>query len=530
VKRLVLALLVVVLFGALALPAGSVPERQGRGKPGPSTTTATTTTTWPPLPAFDAALSWADCGGGFQCGTLTVPTDWTGSGPERGAGRSPTDTVPLALLRHPAESPADRIGSLVVNYGGPGESGVDYLRATWSRLPAVVRARFDVVSFDPRGTGASRPVDCVDDAFLDFGNALPPVPTTAAKLDVVHRYNEQFAAGCVQRMGAYATEVGTRNVARDLEAIRIALGEPKLDYLGYSYGTIVGITYAQMFPTTIRTMVLDGPPDYWLRARDYGYQQARGFMNALNGFLDWCDQARCSLASAGSPRDLLQQLIGRVNEAPLPATYTANGVTREGTLTPTLLESAVLSMLYDRSRGWPILADSLAQAVQGGSGAALLQLADQYLGRRPDGTWQPLVEANAVISCVDRPAKKKVPSEAAELADVATFQAQLPPWGGAWATTVCVGMPKPAKGDVLGDVTVRAAPPVLVIGTTGDPAAPYAGAQSMVARIAGSQLLTFDSTEHTAYGRAISTCIDDAVDTYLVSGAMPPVGAHCAPD
>ena len=245
----------------------------------------------------------------------------------------------------------------------------------------------------------------------------------------MHRYNEQFAAGCVQRMGAYATELGTRNVARDLEAIRIALGEPKLDYLGYSYGTIVGITYAQMFPTTIRTMVLDGPPDYWLRARDYGYQQARGFMNALNAFLDWCDQARCSLASTGSPRDVLQQLIGRVNEAPLPATYTANGVTREGTLTPTLLESAVLSMLYDRSRGWPILADSLAQAVQGGSGAALLQLADQYLGRRPDGTWQPLVEANAVISCVDRPAKKKVPSEAAELADVATLPGPAPAVG-----------------------------------------------------------------------------------------------------
>ena len=125
----------------------------------------------------------------------------------------------------------------------------------------------------------------------------------------MHRYNEQFAAGCVQRMGAYAGQVGTRNVARDLEAIRIALGEPKLDYLGYSYGTIVGITYAQMFPTTIRTMVLDGPPDYWLRARDYGYQQARGFMHALNAFLDWCDQTRCSLASTGSPRDLLQQLI-----------------------------------------------------------------------------------------------------------------------------------------------------------------------------------------------------------------------------
>ena len=467
VKRLVLALFVVVVLGALALPAGSVPERQGRGKPGPSTTTTstTTTTTWPPLPAFDAALSWADCGDGFQCGTLTVPIDWTGSGPEPGAGRSPTDTVPLALLRHPAESPAERIGSLVVNYGGPGESGVDYLRATWSRLPPEVRARFDVVSFDPRGTGASRPVDCVDDAFLDFGNALPPVPTTTAQLDVLHRYNEQFAAGCVQRMGAYATEVGTRNVARDLEAIRIALGEPKLDYLGYSYGTIVGITYAQMFPSTIRTMVLDGPPDYWLRARDYGYQQARGLHERARRVPRLVRRRPAAPSRRRARRaTCCSSSSGASNEAPLPATYTANGVTREGTLTPTLLESAVLSMLYDRSRGWPILADSLAQAVQGGSGAALLQLADQYLGRRPDGTWQPLVEANAVISCVDRPAKKKVPSEAAELADVATFQAQLPPWGGAWATTVCVGMPKPAKGDALGDVTVRGRPPVLVIG------------------------------------------------------------------
>ena len=135
-------LLVVVVLGALALPAtagsvperpaGSVPERPGGSVPerhgGPKPSTTTTTTTWPPLPTFDAALAWSDCGDGFQCGTLAVPTDWTGSVPEREAGRSPGDVVPIALLRHPAESPADRIGSLVVNYGGPGESGVDYLR------------------------------------------------------------------------------------------------------------------------------------------------------------------------------------------------------------------------------------------------------------------------------------------------------------------------------------------------------------------------------------------------------------------
>ena len=137
----------------------------------------------------------------------------------------------------------------MVNYGGPGESGVDYLRLTWGRLPAVVQARFDVVSFDPRGTGASRPIDCVDDAFLDLSRRRRRDPDTPERLDTLHRYNAQFAAGCAERMGAYAGQVGTRNVARDLEAIRLALGEPKLDYLGYSYGTIVGITYAQMFPT-----------------------------------------------------------------------------------------------------------------------------------------------------------------------------------------------------------------------------------------------------------------------------------------
>lgn len=513
-KRFLLAVVAVALVGALAIPAVA------RSKPKPSTTSTTTTTTWPQLPSFDASVAWSDCGDGFQCGTLTVPVDW----------KNPTgEQVGIALIRHPAESPADRIGALVVNYGGPGESGVDYLRLTSSRLPDAVRSRFDVVSFDPRGTGASRPIDCVDDSFLDLSAAITAVPSTAAQLDVVHKYKQAFAAGCTQRMGAYAGQVGTRNVARDVEAIRIALGEAKLDYLGYSYGTIVGITYAQMFPTTIRSMVLDGPPDYWLTTRDYAYQQARGFMNALGAFLDWCQQTNCSLASAGAPREVLQQLIARVDQQPLPADYTSDGITRNGTLTPSLLESAVIAMLYDRSRGWPILADALTAAVQQGQAASLLSIADQYLGRQPDGTWNPLVEANAVINCVDRPTRK-APGATAELADVATFQAELPPWGGSWATATCVGMPKPARGDKLGDVKVTGAPPILVVGTTGDPATPYAGAQTMVGRIAGSQLLTFDSTEHTAFGRGISACIDDAVDTYLVAGTLPAVGAHCAPD
>src|SRR5262249_18392240 len=159
----------------------------------------------------------------------------------------------------------------------------------------------------------------------------------------------------------------------------------------------------------------------------------------------------------------------------------------------------------------------------------LLAYSDQYLGREPDGHWDPLVEANAAISCVDRPVKK-APTTDAELADVASFQGELPPWGGSFATATCVGMPKPARGAKLGDVQVRGTAPIIVIGTTGDPATPYAGAQAMAARIQGSDLLTFESTEHTAYGRGISTCIDDAVDAYLLDGTLPAPGTRCAPD
>jgi pimeloyl-ACP methyl ester carboxylesterase len=330
-------------------------------------------------------------------------------------------------------------------------------------------------------------------------------------------------------MGAYAGQVGTRNVARDLEAIRVALGEATLDYLGYSYGSVVGVTYAQMYPRTVGRMVLDGPPDYWISGRDYAFSQAQGFMHALDEFLGWCEQTQCSLAASGAPRDAFNQLLARVDQEPLPATYSSGGVTRAGRLTAGLLENAVLSTLYDRSRGWPILADALSEAVAQGEAPSLLQLADQYLGRSPDGHWDPLVEANAVIACVDRPIRK-APSEAVELADIASFQSQLPPWGGGWATASCVGMPPPAKGDRLGAVTVQGTAPVLVVGTTGDPATPYAGAETMVGRIAGSQLLTFDSTEHTAFGRGISNCIDDAVVAYLLDGTLPAPGTHCAPN
>ena len=279
-------------------------------------------------------------------------------------------------------------------------------------------------------------------------------------------------------MGAYAGQVGTRNVARDLEAIRLALGDPQLTYLGYSYGTILGEAYAQMYPKTVRAMVLDGPPDYSLSIRDYNYQQAKGFADALNAFLAWCEQTQCSLASVGNPRDVLNGLVERTKTETIPADYTANGVTRNGVLNGNSLQTGVLSLLYDQQRGWPLLADALRSAAANNWGGPLLAYSDSYLGRDPSGRYtSTIVEANSVINCVDRPAAKVQPTNAQVLADIAVFQQQLPPWGGSWALPQCVGMPKPAKGDKLGKLRVSGTVPILVIGNTGDPATPYAGAR-----------------------------------------------------
>ena len=497
--RRVATLVAVVVIALSVTPTAATAKK--------ASTPTTTTTTWPPLPATSTTVSWTDCGSGFECGTLSVPVDW----------RAPTgEQLLLALVRHRAEGPDPRIGSLVVNYGGPGQGGVDYLPRVWGRIPAPVRARFDIVSWDPRGTGRSRPVDCVDDAVLDESMNLPAVPDTALSLAAVHAFNDTFALGCTTRSGAYAGQVGTRNTARDVEAIRRALGDPKLTYLGYSYGTVVGATYAQMFPGSVRAMVLDGPADWWAPRLDYAYAQAQGFKQALDAYLASCGPT-CPA--------MLEGLIARVASGSLPASYVRNGVTRTGVLTGSALEVAVVSALYD-VRAWPTLTNALRSAAVDGWGGPLLSLSDQYLQRSTDGTYSSIIESNAVINCVDHP-ERVAPSPAQALADVTRFQASLPPWGGNWAVAGCPGMPLPAKGDKLGDVQVKGAPPILIVATTGDPATPYAAAQTFLTRIPGSSLLTFESTEHTAYGSGRSTCIDDQVDPYLIDLVMPAAGARC---
>ncbi len=210
---------------------------------------------------------------------------------------------------------------------------------------------------------------------------------------------------------------------------------------------------------------------------------------------------------------------------PLPATYTASGSTRVGTLDASVFQNAVIGSLYDH-RAWPNLAEALRAAAQDGTGAALLQLSDTWIGRSPDGSWKPRLEPNAVIGCLDRPGDDDRRTDTQERADVARFAAELPPFGGSWALRGCIGMPRAPGNDTIGDVHVVGAPASLIVATTGDPATPYAEAAAFSARLPGSTILTFDSTDHTAFGTARSTCIDGLVTTYLLTLSVPPAGTN----
>ncbi|HEX5586383.1 MAG TPA: alpha/beta hydrolase, partial [Acidimicrobiia bacterium] len=274
------------------------------------------------------------------------------------------------------------------------------------------------------------------------------------------------------------------------------------------------------------TMVLDGPPNYWQSSLAYAHSQAAGFKQAFDAFLDWCEQdPSCALRDVGPPREAFEALRVSLQATPITGTYTLDDVTRSGTVTESTMANAVIGSMYDK-RWWPTLARALTSAARDGDGSELLERADDFLGRHPDGTWDPLYESFLAITCVDRP-ERNPRTVSSELADIARFQSELPPWGGNWATSGCAGMPKPAKGDKLGDVRVTGTPPVLVVATTGDPATPYSGVSGVTARIAGAGLLTFESTDHTAFGTGRSDCVDAAVTTYLVDAALPPPDTHC---
>ena len=508
-----LALLVGALVAAPALLGGC--SASGNGSQPPKASASASTTLAPvkasPTPAlarfYRQKLDWHGCGGGFQCTRLLVPIDYAHPG---------NGTLRIAVNRLPASG--DRLGSLLVNPGGPGVSGLDYARGATSIVSKDVRKRYDVVGFDPRGVGASRPLECLTDRQLDTFIAYDGTPDTPAEEEGLKHQGELLGQGCQKDDPALVGHVGTRDAARDMDVLRAALGDARLTYLGKSYGTYLGATYAGLFPQRVGRLVLDGPLDPASSSLETSRLQAVGFQRALTAFLADCLR-RSSCPFTGTPQqaqDRLEQLLDGLDAHPLPG---------EGTrqLTQSLGTYGVAVALYDEGY-WSFLRKALSQALRG-NGESLMLLADFYTDRGPGGHYTTNTnEAIYAVNCLDRPEKEDFAAFRADAASVATVS---PIFGSfiVWSNLPCATWPVPPEGSPA-PITAKGSAPILVVGTTRDPATPYESAKALARQLDAGHLLTYVGDGHTAYRRG-SRCIDEAVDAYLLDGKVPAAGTRC---
>ncbi|MFN8584259.1 MAG: alpha/beta hydrolase [Dehalococcoidia bacterium] len=449
-------------------------------------------------------LTWTGCGGSFECATLAVPLDYGQPG-----GR----TIDVALIRLPARKPSERIGALLSNPGGPGGSGIEFMRG-WSRiLDGDIRDRFDLVSFDPRGVGDSSPLLCHDDARDLIG--LEPEPSTADEWSEVRRALRAFADLCAERGGAVLPHLGSVDVVRDIDRIREALGEQQITYVGYSYGTVLGALYAELFPQRVRAMVLDGPVDLSLSPDQLNVTQAVGFERALSHFVADCRERQCALARNGrDPGAALQQVVEAARAHPIPSSD-ADRPARSGEAL-----TAIVASMY-RKEFWPSLVQAVEEGLNG-NGTWLVQLADRLWGRSGD-EYDNSMEMNTAVNCLDY-AYSPDPAHYEEASRAAA--AVSPTFGASFGTTGLVCAYWHASPQPLQSPDAAEAPPLLVVGTTGDPATPFEWALATRRDLVTSTLLTFEGEGHTAYASG-NHCVDEVVNAYLLERRLPQDGAIC---
>ncbi|MFM7687507.1 MAG: alpha/beta hydrolase [Actinomycetota bacterium] len=494
---------VVATLSLLALTAGSLAACDFRVKSDGSTTTADAS---PDASSPDGStLQWKDFGdqGRVQTATLTVPLDH--GDPSKG-------TVELFLARHLAD-PEQRIGSLLVNPGGPGFGGSDYAVYADQVYGADLLQRFDIVGWDPRGTGLSDPaIDCVDDydAYFAVGDITPDTDAERQELvDLAKRFTEH----CIEQSGDFMAYMGTNQSARDMDAIREALGERTISYFGWSYGSELGAVWATLFPDTVRAAVLDGATDPTADSLDRSLQQAAGFEKALDTFLADCSaDDTCPFHHGGDSEGAFDDLMERIDENPLPTVDGRPPLTRGMALT------SVAQAMYSEDL-WPDLRFALAAGDEG-DGAPLLALYDQYLQRRDDGTWDDTLEAFQVISCQDTADRGTVEEEDA-LAD--RYREVAPRTApGTSGSYFCTFFPPATDPEIA--VTGKGAGPILVMGTTGDPATPLDGTRRMAETLEDGRLVVVEAEGHTGY--AIGKCSGKVIEAYLID----PVGKAPADD
>jgi pimeloyl-ACP methyl ester carboxylesterase len=447
---------------------------------------------------------------GTQCGRIAVPVDYS-----KPAG----SVADIAMIRFPATG--DKIGSLIVNPGGPGESGIEAAAGMIDTLPKEIRQRFDLVGFDPRGVGSSSPeLWCNSDADNDRLRADPEVDYSPAGIAHIESETKAFIQRCVDKMGKdFLANIGTASVAKDLDAIRAAVGDDKLTYLGYSYGTRIGSAYAEEFPQNVRAMILDGAVDPNEDPVEGDIKQAKAFQDAFNAFATDCAKdASCPLGTDPAKAvDVYKTMVDPLVQNPAP-TKDPRGLAYSDAIVGTIMA------LYSPSL-WHHLTKGLTE-LKSGNGDTMLALADMYMRRDAQGHYTNATDARVAVNCVDQPPLTdpvKVVDEDRRMREVAPFMSYGQFTGHAPMPT-CAFWPVPPTSKPHA-ISAPDLPPTLVVSTTGDPATPYQAGVDLAKQLKGG-LLTFDGTQHTVVFQG-NQCVDQYATAYLINGTMPPPDAKC---
>jgi pimeloyl-ACP methyl ester carboxylesterase len=443
-------------------------------------------------------LNWKSCGDGLSCSTMLVPLDYA----------DPDGTAITLMVAKRAATGSKRLGSLFINPGGPGGSGVWYV----GYFNGAGLENYDIVGWDPRGVGHSTPVTCYGKDDLDDYFSMDSSPDDSAELQA--RIDEQMAFGqsCLKKSGALLEHVSTMDTVRDLDLLGHLVGDSKINYFGSSYGTKIGALYAEMYPQRVERMVLDGAVNINSKSK---IGQVQGFERALNHFASWCAAAQCRL---GSARDdvlaTIKEFLDRLDQEPM-------SVSGGRTLSQQQGVEAVFFSMYGGTGSWPTLRDALAAAIFDKDASGLLQLADASDRRDRDGNYGQLNYAFPAIRCLDsqedsvREAERRLVQEARTASVLGQLNGpdlSCPLWP-------VKSAPKQPLVDAAG------APPIVVIGTTGDPATPYEYAKSMARDLRSAVLVTFNGEGHLAYGQ--SGCVRTLVVAYLVHDVVPRDGTRC---
>lgn len=508
-----------VMAVAVACSGGEQPTANSSGATATTEASATDTTGAAPatgpaallpptqIDAFEpAAIEWEPFNDSVDVGTLEVPVDYRNPDGER---------FDLFLARSRALDPDNRIGTLLVNPGGPGFGGTGLALNAAQQFDEALRQRFDIIGWDPRGTGESDPpIDCVDD-YDPFFTAIDATPADEAARANVVEVAEQLADACVERNESTLTFVGTNNSARDIDTIRRALGEETISFFGLSYGSELGATWATLFPDTVRALVVDGAADPTATGLESSKQQLAGFETALSAFLARCSaDDTCEFHNDGEAEAAFDALMTGLDASPIVGDPERPPVNRD------VARMGVAIALYSEDF-WPTLAKSLAEA-QAGDGSGLLALFDAYYQRQPDGTWGNELEAFQVISCMDRPERPSVTEADAEVAELTAVAPRFVP-AGSTGDYSCTFLP--ASGDPRVPITAAGAGPIVVIGTTGDPATPLDSTRAMRDTLEDGRLVVVTANEHTGYG--VNQCVIDVVNTYLIDLEPPDDDTNC---